>query len=172
MNQILAAVGTGLVGILVASISFLSVKFVAYINKKATAVEQQIGRDKYNHYVSLGKEAWSEVEEIFRLNPTLEKSANSTLEKFMTAFKKKIPTGTITDAEIEQIRDTVAGAVNSVKSAIERPQAQVVSEAAVTPTSTTLSNAVAQQDSTAAANTPVAADTAAVAATAAAGQTV
>ena len=116
INAIVPVVITAIVAILVAVIKGIGDACVAYISKKKDAVIAKMGADRWNHNLELAKEAWNMVDEEFRITPTLEKTFAAKQKEFTVQIKKLIPE--ITDAEIEQLRQAVAGEVNKGREAI------------------------------------------------------
>jgi hypothetical protein len=146
INAIVPVAITAIVAMLVAVIKALGDAGVAYIQKKKDAVVTKIGADTYNHRLTVAKSIYGAVDEEFRITPTLDKTIVNKQAMFDEKIKKAIPN--ITDDEIAQLRQAVAGEVNKGKAAIvgqtediqgnglgtaSAPAAAVPSVAAVTP---------------------------------------
>ena len=116
LNTIVTAALTALVGVGVVAIKALGDAAVKYISEKATAVKAKAGADKWNHWMDLARAAWNAVDEEFRITPTLESTISAKQKLFDEALKQAIPE--ITDAQIEQLRQAVAGEVNKGRAAI------------------------------------------------------
>ena len=116
INAIVPVAITAIVAILVAAIKALGDAGVAYIQKKKDAVVAKIGADTYEHNLSVARSIWNIVDEEFRITPTLDKTIVNKQAMFDEKIKKAIPN--ITDDEIAQLRQTVAGEVNKGKAAI------------------------------------------------------
>ena len=116
LNTIGTAALTALVGVGVVVIKVLGDAAVKYISEKAAAVKTKAGADKWNHWMNLARAAWNAVDEEFRITPTLESTISAKQKLFDEALKQAIPE--ITDAQIEQLRQTVAGEVNKGRAAI------------------------------------------------------
>jgi hypothetical protein len=113
LNTILNALATAFVAILLAVISFVGAKTVSFIEQKKAALQVKIGADTYNKNLAFAKSAWNIVDEYFRITPTAEKTLDSTAKMFTDEMKKFVPQ--ITDADIEQLRQAIAGEVNQGK---------------------------------------------------------
>lgn len=116
LNTIGTAAMTALVGVGVIAIKALGNAVEKYISEKAAAVKAKAGADKWNHWMNLARAAWNAVDEEFRITPTLESTISAKQKLFDEALKQAIPE--ITDAQIEQLRQAVAGEVNKGRAAI------------------------------------------------------
>lgn len=116
LNTIGTAALTALVGVGVVAIKALGDAAVKYISEKATAVKAKAGADKWNHWMDLARQTFAAVDEEFRITPTLESTISAKQKLFDEALKQAIPE--ITDAQIEQLRQAVAGEVNKGRAAI------------------------------------------------------
>ena len=116
LNTIGTAALTALVGVAVVAIKVLGNAAGKYITEKAAAVKTKAGADKWNHWMDLARQTFAAVDEEFRITPTLESTISAKQKLFDEALKKAIPE--ITDAQIEQLRQAVAGEVNKGRAAI------------------------------------------------------
>lgn len=116
LNTIGTAALTALVGVGVVAIKALGDAAVKYITEKAAAVKAKAGADKWNHWMDLARQTFAAVDEEFRITPTLESTISAKQKLFDEALKKAIPE--IVDAQIEQLRQAVAGEVNKGRTAI------------------------------------------------------
>lgn len=116
LNTIGTAALTALVGVGVVAIKVLGDAAVKYISEKAAAVKAKAGADKWNHWMDLAHQTFAAVDEEFRITPTLESTISAKQKLFDEALKQAIPE--ITDAQIEQLRQAVAGEVNKGRAAI------------------------------------------------------
>lgn len=116
LNTIGTAALTALVGVGVVAIKALGDATVKYISEKAAAVKTKAGADKWNHWMNLARQTFAAVDEEFRITPTLESTISAKQKLFDEALKQAIPE--ITDAQIEQLRQAVAGEVNKGRAAI------------------------------------------------------
>jgi hypothetical protein len=116
LNTIGTAALAALVAVGVAAIKAFGDAGVALIQKKKDAVVAKIGADTYNHRLTVAREMWGAVDEDIRITPTLEKTIANKQALFAQKIKQAIPG--ITDDEIEQLRQAVAGEVNKGREAI------------------------------------------------------
>jgi hypothetical protein len=116
INALVPVLLTAITGVLVAVIKAVGDAGVKLIAEKISATKVKAGADQYNHYLTLAKQAWNIVDEEFRITPNLEKTIAAKQAEFETQIKKLIPS--ITDDEIEQLRQAVAGEVNKGKAAV------------------------------------------------------
>lgn len=123
INAIIPVLVTALIGVLTVVIKGVGDAAIAYIGRKKDAVITKIGADTYNHNLTVARSIWGAVDEEVRTNPTLQKLANDVTARieakqklFAEKIQKAIPG--ITDDEIEQLRQAVAGEVNKGKAAI------------------------------------------------------
>jgi hypothetical protein len=82
-------------------------------------IESKIGVTRYNHLIAVGTDIWGLVEDYKRLNPEFASSITNVQSMFGCEIKKVIPA--LTETEIIQIRQTIAGVVNK-----DRPITPVV----------------------------------------------
>ena len=116
INAIVPVAITALVAVLVAGVKALGDAGVELINRKKEAVVAKIGADTYNQRLAVARQMWGAVDEEFRITPTLEKTIENKQKLFAEKIKKAIPG--ITDSEIEQLRQAVAGEVNKGREAL------------------------------------------------------
>lgn len=116
LNTIVTAALTALVGVGVVAIKVLGNAAEKYISEKAAAVKTKAGADKWNHWMNLARQTFAAVDEEFRITPTLESTISAKQKLFDEALKRAIPE--ITDAQVEQLRQAVAGEVNKGRAAI------------------------------------------------------
>lgn len=117
LNTVLVAAVAALAAVLgkvIVTFGDVGIKILA---EKLAAAKVKVGADKWNHWMNLAHSAWDIVDEEFRITPMLEKTFAAKQAEFTAQIKKMIPE--ITDAEIEQLRQAVAGEVNKGKDAIE-----------------------------------------------------
>lgn len=116
INSIVPVAIAAIVAVLVAIVKSVGNALVALIEKKAEALRVKIGADVYTQRLSFARQAWEVVDEYFRITPTVTKTIAAAQEKFAEEIKKRVPD--ITDEEIEQLRQAVAGEVNKGRAAI------------------------------------------------------
>ena len=105
INTIIAALVTAGVGVLVVVIKSVGDMAIKFIQEKI--------EDEYNKKKSLALDAWNIVDEYFRITPTVTKTVEAAQVKFAEELKKLIPS--ITDTEIETLRQAIAGEINKGK---------------------------------------------------------
>ncbi len=122
LNTIGTAAVAALVTVICVAIKSIGGAAANLIGKKAAAWEVKIGADAYNHSLVVTREMWGAVAEEVRTNPELQKLVSKIEVKqqlFTQKIQKAIPG--LTDDEIVQLRQAVAGEVNKGKAAIESP---------------------------------------------------
>ena len=127
LNQILEALATAFVAILLAVISYVGAKVTSYLATKKAAIIAKAGADKYNAELTIAKNVFSIVDEAFRTSPIYQAASNQIQSKiylFNTEIIKKCPY--LTQDEIDHLRQAVAGAVNEGKDAILAPAKEVL----------------------------------------------
>jgi len=125
VNAVVPVAVAALIAVLVAIIGAVGDAAVSFIRKKKEALQVKIGADTYNKNLSFAFTAWNIVEEFFRITPAVEKTLDSTGKMFADEMKKFVPS--LTDAEIEQLRQAVSGAVNKGKAVVVAPAVQPIS---------------------------------------------
>lgn len=113
INGVVPILVTAIVAILTAIIKVVGTNAVSYLETKKNALAIQTGVDKYNATLQKAKSIWAIVDEEFRITPTLEKTIENKQQMFDKLLKNKIPS--LTDSEIADIRQAIAGEVNKGK---------------------------------------------------------
>lgn len=116
VNTVVPVVVTAIGGVLVAIIKVVGDNLVSYIETKKDALATQTGIDKYNATLQKAKNIWNLVDEEFRITPTLEKTMQAKQDMFNKLLKEKIPS--LTDNEINDVRQAVAGEINKGKDVV------------------------------------------------------
>lgn len=116
VNEIVPVVVAAAVAVLVAIIKAVGDAAVSFIEKKKEALEAQIGSSTYAQRLDFARQAWGIVDEYFRITPDAAKTIDAAQAKFAEVIKKMVPS--LTDEEIAQLRQAVAGEVNKGKAAI------------------------------------------------------
>jgi hypothetical protein len=119
INSVVPVAVTALVGVLVAVIKAIGNVGVEFINQKIKALQVSTGADTYNKNLAFAKAAYAIVDENFRITPELTKTVAAAQAAFAVEIKKFIPA--ITDEQIEQLRQAVAGEINQGKADIVAP---------------------------------------------------
>lgn len=142
VNQILPTILTALGAVVTAAITAAGSALVKYINRKREDVENKIGADAYNQRLSVAKEVWGVVDELFRTTPGIVKTIEAKQKAFAAELEKRIPG--LTAEEIEQLRQTVAGIVNAGRDAITGTTTAAATPAAAPATTSAGSTTAAQ----------------------------
>ena len=116
VNIIVPIIVTAIAGILVSIIKVVGDNAISYISTKKDAVATKVGIDKYNSTLQKAKSVWAIVDEEFRITPTLEKTVQNKQDMFDKLLKAKIPA--LTDNEIADVRQTIAGEFNKGKEVV------------------------------------------------------
>jgi len=119
LNQILEALATAFVAILLAVISYVGAKVTSYLSAKKAAIIAKAGADKYNAELQVAESVFSIVDEYFRITPLLTATVDNKINMFQTEILKKCPY--LTQDEIDHLRQAVAGAVNEGKAVVTAP---------------------------------------------------
>lgn len=126
LNVVIPVAVTALIAVLVAIIKALGDAGVQFIQQKQKVLQVKIGLDTYNKNLAFAKTAWGVVDEYFRITPAATKTIDAAQGMFAAEIRKLIPT--ITDAEIAQLRQAVAGEVNKGKNAIIAPPMMTITK--------------------------------------------
>lgn len=116
INTVVPVAVTGIVGVLVAILKVVGDSAVSYIEAKKNAIANQVGVATYNSNLEKAKDIWGLVDEEFRITPSLEKSVEAKQQMFDKLIKKAVPS--LTDDEIANLRQTIAGEVNKGKAVV------------------------------------------------------
>ena len=119
VNAVVPVVVAGAVAVAVAVVKAVGDAAVAYIGKKKEEVVKKIGAGEYNRKLTFSEQAWGMVDEYFRITPNVEKTLDSTAAKFKEFLLAKAPG--LTDSEIKDFQQTVAGIVNAGREAVTAP---------------------------------------------------
>lgn len=114
LNTVAAAAVAALAAVLSAAVRAFGDAGVEYLRQKQQALKAKLGEEEYRRRLNFARQAWSIVEEYFRITPAVEKTMEAKQRKFAEVLKHMVPC--VTDAEIEQLRQTVAGEVNRLRS--------------------------------------------------------
>lgn len=116
INILIPAAITAIVGFLAASVKAAGDAAVELINEKKKAVVLKTGVDEYNRNMAFARDIWKLVDENFRISAAVEKTAEAKQKMFAEELKKRLPA--LTDDEVVQLRQAVAGEVNKMKTAL------------------------------------------------------
>ncbi|MBU3126730.1 hypothetical protein [Clostridium tagluense] len=125
---ILLAILTGVLG-------YIGKEVVKLVPKLVDFVIAKIGLTNYQKSKLVAMDVWNIVEEDFRLNNIIGDTVQAKIVMFETLIKQKTPG--ITDSQIANLRQAVAGEFNKNKpliiKAIEEATAPIINVIAVTP---------------------------------------
>lgn len=123
MQDFLSILYPVLLTILTGFLGYIGKEVVKLAPKLIDFVVAKIGLTNYTKSKLIALDIWNIVEEHFRLSEIIGDTVQSKITMFETLIKRKIPG--ITDAEIETVRQAIAGEVNKAKpliiKAIEDP---------------------------------------------------
>ena len=139
ISNIVPILATALFAVITAIVKGIGDVIIAYFERKKDALIVKIGADTYNHDLNKARSVWGMVDEDARTNPELQKIIGDVTARiqakqklFAEKIRKAIPG--ITDDEIEQLRQAVAGEVNKGREALTEPA--TAGQQATTPDST------------------------------------
>lgn len=113
LNAIIPVAVTALVTVAIAAIKTVGDSVVLFIEKKHDALVTKIGADTYAHNLDIARGVWNQVDEYFRITPTIIKTVEAAQAKFTEYIEKILPG--LTEDDIEHLRQAVAGEVNKGK---------------------------------------------------------
>lgn len=113
VNQIGPVVIAAVVGILVVTIKAVGNVIIELIQKKKEEVEQKLQIGKHQQELTTAREIWNIVDEKYRITDKVEDLIKSKTADFDKLLKSKIPY--LTDEEITELRQAIAGEVNKGK---------------------------------------------------------
>lgn len=113
LNQITPALDTALITVLVAFIGYLGKEIVKLVPTIIDFVVAKMGLTNYQKTKLIALDIWNVVEEHFRINEVIGDTVQSKITMFESLIKQKIPG--ISDADIETVRQAIAGEVNKDK---------------------------------------------------------
>lgn len=116
LNTVTTAALAALVSVAALVIKAFGDAGVQVIQRKKEELESRIGEDAYRQDLAYARSAWNIVDELFRITPSLEKTVEAKQAEFSVQLKKFLPG--ITDDEIVQLRQAVAGEINRGKAAV------------------------------------------------------
>lgn len=116
LDPILNIITIGIVGIFVSIIKVVGDVIIDYVGKKKEVVEQRLKLDKHVEEVEAAKQIWNIVEEKYRITDNITNLAKSKADMFDKLLLEKIPY--LTEDEVKQLRQAIAGEINKGKSLI------------------------------------------------------
>ena len=126
LNQItpdvLTALGVAVAGFLVTIIKKVGDKSIDYLESHRTLIEQNLQISKHQELLQTAKEIWNIVEEEFRITDNIKDLAKSKGDEFNKLLLAKVPG--LTQNEITEIRQTLAGEINKGKDVLYKDSLQ------------------------------------------------
>ncbi len=119
LNGVLPIIITAVIAVLGVVIKNVGDIAVAFLSEKKNDLVQKIGMNTYNQNLAFAKAAWDITDEYFRITANLEKTFDAKQAYFAEQLKKFVPS--LTDDEIEQLRQAIAGEVNKGKAVVITP---------------------------------------------------
>ena len=126
LNQIVPILVTVIVGILVVIVKSVGDAATSYIQAKKDAIVLKLGVDKYNQELAFAGSIWDIVEENFRIGEIVGDTILKKQEMFDKLLKERVPS--LTEAQIESLRQSIAGVVNAGRDIIVTPVVTEVSQ--------------------------------------------
>lgn len=113
INQIGSVVIAAVIGILGVTIKAVGNVIIELIQKKKEEVEQKLQIGKHQQELVTAREVWNIVDEKYRITDKVEDLIKSKAADFDKLLKAKVPY--LTDEEISELRQAIAGEVNKGK---------------------------------------------------------
>lgn len=113
INQIGPVVIAAVIGILGVTIKAVGNVVIELIEKKKEEVEQKLQIGKHQQELATAREVWGMIDEQYRITGKVEDLIKSKAADFDKLLKSKIPY--LTDEEISELRQAVAGEINKGK---------------------------------------------------------
>ncbi|OPX47890.1 cobalt ABC transporter permease [Clostridium thermobutyricum] len=113
VNQIGPVVIAAVIGILGVTIKAVGNVIIELIQKKKEEVEQKLEIGKHQQELATAREVWGMIDEQYRITGKVEDLIKSKAADFDKLLKAKIPY--LTDEEISELRQAVAGEINKGK---------------------------------------------------------
>ena len=113
VNQIGPVAVAAVVGILAVTIKAIGNVVIELIEKKKEEVEQKLQIGKHQQELATAREVWGMIDEQYRITGKVEDLIKSKAADFDKLLKAKIPY--LTDEEISELRQAVAGEINKGK---------------------------------------------------------
>lgn len=113
VNQIGPVAVAAVVGILSVTIKAVGNVVIELIEKKKEEVEQKLQIGKHQQELATAREVWGMIDEQYRITGKVEDLIKSKAADFDKLLKAKIPY--LTDEEISELRQAVAGEINKGK---------------------------------------------------------
>jgi len=137
INQVLSIFYPTLFAFFMGFLTYVGVQLKRYAPSIGEFIAAKVGFTRYAQIKAFGKDIWNIGEETLRLNPIIGDTIQAKITLFETAIRKKVPG--ITDAEIEELRQAIAGEFNKdkipvIKTILNPIQESIVNVVPITPT--------------------------------------
>ncbi len=120
LNQIIPLLITCIIGVLAVVINGIGDVAKKYILAKRDETIEKIGRVEYEKRISTALDIWGIVDEHFRINDLIEHTIDDKTNLFNRMLLDRIPS--LTQEDIDYLRQTIAGQINSGRGAITATQ--------------------------------------------------
>ncbi len=117
LNQLVPILTTTTIAIIVAIVGYTCKEVVKLVPSALDFVVAKIGLTNYQKIKLIGFDVWNLIEEQFRLSDFIGDKVQAKVKMFETLIKQKVPG--ITDADIELLRQSIAGEVNKGKTPLQ-----------------------------------------------------
>ena len=123
LNQIIPLLITCIIGVLAVVIKGIGDVAIKFILTKRDETIERIGQIEYEKRLATALDIWGIVEEHFRLNDLIEHTIDDKADYFNDLLLDRIPS--LTQADLDYLRQTVAGQVNAGREALKAPQEDI-----------------------------------------------
>lgn len=118
-EQITPILVTSIMGILVVIIKGVGDILKEYFTAKRDEVVNRIGQEKFDFYLSVGRNIWGIVEEEFRVSEKVGNLVEEKVNIFNMLLLEKFPD--LSQSDVDYIRQTIAGQINAYKGFLKEP---------------------------------------------------
>jgi hypothetical protein len=116
LSQIIPILVTCIVGILAVVIKSVGDVAKEYLEAKKEEAIARIGKEEYERRITTALDIWGIVEEHFRLNDLVAHTIDDKANMFNDLLLERIPS--LTQADLDYLRQTIAGQVNRGKEVV------------------------------------------------------
>lgn len=120
LNQIIPLLITCIIGVLAVVINGIGEVIKKFIMAKRDETIEKIGRIEYEKRLATAYDIWGIVDEHFRINDLIEHTIDDKTNLFNEMLLDRIPS--LTQADLDYLRQTIAGQINSGRGAITTTQ--------------------------------------------------
>lgn len=123
LNQIIPLLITCIIGVLAVVIKGVGDVAIKFILAKRDETIEKIGRIEYEKRLATALDIWGIVDEHFRINNLIEHTIDDKTNLFNEMLLDRIPS--LTQADLDYLRQTIAGQINSGREALKAPQEEL-----------------------------------------------